>query len=61
MAIAALKGDKTLAELAHQFDTHPDQITDRKTQLIDRSVQVFWGTGPKAIEPDIKTMQAKIG
>ena len=28
MAIAALKGDKTLAELAQQYDAHPTQITD---------------------------------
>lgn len=34
VAIAALKGDKTLAELAQQHDVHPNQITDWKTQLI---------------------------
>ena len=61
VAIAALKGDKTLAELAQQFDIHPNQITDWKTQLMERSAQVFGDTGPKAIEPDIKTMKAKIG
>ena len=41
MAIAALKGDKTLAELAQQFDVHPNQITDWKSQLLERSAQVF--------------------
>jgi transposase-like protein len=61
VAIAALKGDKTLAELAQQFDVHPNQIADWKMQLMDRSAQVF-GDGPsKVVEPDIKTMQAKIG
>ena len=62
VAIAALKGDKTLAELAQQFDVHPNQITDWKTLLMDRSAQVFGDGAEKAVvEPDIKTMQAKIG
>ena len=30
VAIAALKGDKTLAELAEQYDLHPSQINDWK-------------------------------
>ncbi|MGB4913070.1 MAG: transposase, partial [Candidatus Dechloromonas phosphoritropha] len=33
VAMAAIKGDKTLAEMAQQFDVHPNQITDWKTQL----------------------------
>jgi len=37
VAIATLKGDKTLAELAQQFDVHPNQITDWKTQLLTRA------------------------
>ena len=61
VATAALKGDKTLAELAQQLDIHPNQIADWKTQLMERSAQVFGDAAAKAIEPDIKTMQAKIG
>ena len=61
VAVAALKGDKTLAELAQRFDVHPNQITDWKTQLMDRSAQVFGDSTAKAVEPDIKTLHAKIG
>ncbi len=61
VAIAALKGDKTLAELAQQFDIHPNQITDWKSQLMERSAQVFGDTGERAPEPDLKTLHAKIG
>ena len=45
VAIAAVKGDKTLAELAQQFDVHPNQITDWKSQLLERSAAVFGENG----------------
>ena len=61
VAIAAVKGDKTLAELAQQFDVHPNQITDWKMQLLERSSVVFGEKPAKEIGPDIQTMQAKIG
>lgn len=62
VALAALKGDKTLAELAEQFDVHPNQITDWKTRLQEGAVGVF---GEDKAEPeakvDVTRMQAKIG
>lgn len=61
VAIAALKGEKTLAELVQHFDVHPNQITDWKTQLQEKSSLVFGSTPAKSADPDIKTMQAKIG
>ena len=33
VALAAIKGDRTLVELAEQFDVHPNQITSWKAQL----------------------------
>jgi len=61
VAIAALKGDKTLAELAQQYDVHPTQITDWKMQLLERSAVVFGESPGKESGPDVQTMQAKIG
>ena len=41
VALAAVKGDKTLAELAEQFDIHANQITQWKSQLQERASTVF--------------------
>lgn len=60
VAIAALRGDKTLVELAQQFDVHPNQITDWKTQLLERSSQVFGDSGAKAGPADTTAMRLKI-
>lgn len=62
VAVAALKGDKTLAELAQQFDVHPNQITDWKAQLMERASEVFGdGAGSTSAEPDLTKLHAKIG
>ena len=62
VVLEALKEEKTLAELASQFDLHPNQITQWKTQLLDRAQQVF-GTGVDPTEKpvDLKILHAKIG
>ena len=61
VALAAMKGDKTLAELAEQFHVHPTQITEWKQQLLVRAADVFDGTKPTSDTPDLKTLHAKIG
>ena len=61
VALAALKGDKTLAELAAQFGLHPTQITEWKQQLLARAADVFGGPKPKSDAPDLKVLHAKIG
>jgi transposase-like protein len=63
VGIAAIKGDRTLAQLAEQFDVHPNQITAWKTQLEDGAADVFGPADGKAAEPvvDVKALHAKIG
>ena len=63
VAIAALKDDKTLAELAEKFDIHASQITQWRTQLLEGALGVFLTPGEKRENagPSMKDMQAKIG
>ena len=62
VALAALKGDRTLAELAQQFDIHPNQITQWKSQLLDRATELFITPAERqAGAPDVKALHAKIG
>jgi len=64
VALAALKGEKPLTELAQQFDVHANQITQWKSQLLEGAAAVFGGDAkaePAEAAVDVKTLHAKIG
>ena len=63
VALAAIKGDRPLAQLAEQFDVHPNQITSWKAQLEGGAPDVFGlsGGAPSAPAVDVKSLHAKIG
>jgi transposase-like protein len=63
VAFAALKGEKTLAELASEYDVHVNQIQAWRNQLKDNMVSLF-DSGidqRKDHDAEIKSLQAKIG
>ncbi len=60
VALAALRGDRTLAELAQQYDVHPNQIVQWKTQLQERATDLFVTAAErKAVNgPSVKDLHA---
>ena|SRR3954452_4593819 len=63
VALAAVKGDRTIAQLAEHFDVHPNQITAWKAQLEGGASDVFGPGGSASAAPaiDVKSLHAKIG
>jgi transposase len=64
VALAAIKGEKTLADLAQLYDVHPTQVTAWKAQLLEGASGLFGsGSASKETTPavDLKTLHAKIG
>ena len=63
VAIEALKGDKSTAELAQIYAVHPAQISTWKKQLIENATSVFEAKGAKSDDEsvDVDALYKKIG
>ena len=61
VAVAAIKAEKTLSELAKTYDVHPNQIVDWKNQLLERASSVFGADAAATPTVDLKELHAKIG
>ncbi len=63
VALAAIKGDQTLAELSRQYGSNGNLIVKWKKQLLEQSSEVF--ASAKGLAPDreseIHALRAKIG
>ena len=61
VALEAIKGDKTLSELAQRFEIHANQIVQWKKEVLDRADELFEKGKRKDDGPDIGELHAKIG
>jgi transposase len=61
VALAALQGDSTLAELSQCYDVHSNQITQWKQQLVASAAAAFGESEGRQREGEIERLHAKIG
>ena len=60
VALTAIKGEKTLAEPAQQFDVHANQITQWRSQLLEGAADVFGEARPEASAPTVRAVVIRV-
>ena len=63
VALAALKDEETLTQLAERFDVHPSQVNQWRSQLLEHAGEIFASTSETSEKegPNVKELHAKIG
>ena len=64
IALEAIRGDKTINEIATQYEVHPNQVSQWKSQLLERLPEVFSvdkGRKDKSIEKERDELYRQIG
>ncbi|RMJ20639.1 hypothetical protein PHISP_08491 [Aspergillus sp. HF37] len=64
VALEAVKGERTVSELAAEYDVHPTMIHQWKKALVDGAADIFERGGKKVSEVDedtVRALYAKIG
>ena len=62
VALDAIRGELTLAQLSEKYDVHPNQIADWRSQMLERAASIFGADVPAQTPAiDLKALHAKIG